>query len=90
MTVLGFYIVMASLTGVMSGVVRSLGMQTQAALASIFAYYCIGIPIAMTLAFHYEKGVRGLWIGFCTAIAIRVCIMFTIIVKDNWEPIDIE
>ena len=71
----------------MSGVIRTLGRQDQAAMASIFSYYCIGTPLAMTLAFKYDKSVRGLWIGFCVAISIRVIIMFFIIICDSWEPV---
>lgn len=82
--VLGFYLILASLTGVMSGVIRTLGRQDQAAMASIFSYYCIGTPLAMSLAFKYDKGVKGLWIGFCVAISIRVIIMFFIIMCDSW------
>jgi len=74
----------------MSGVIRTLGRQDQAAMASIFSYYLIGMPLALTLAFKYDKSVRGLWIGFCVAISIRVCFMFAIIMCDSWKPVEIK
>ena len=52
-----------SMTNVVFGCVRALGIQTKAALVTIGCYYIISIPLASILAFVADLGIRGLWIG---------------------------
>ena len=47
----------------------------------------IGMPLALVLAFKYDMGVRGFWIGFSCALVIKETIVTLIIVCADWDRV---
>ncbi|KAG7397188.1 hypothetical protein PHYBOEH_001127 [Phytophthora boehmeriae] len=47
----------------MQGIFRGAGKQKSAAISNLVGYYGFGIPLGVLLAFHYDFGVKGLWLG---------------------------
>ncbi|KAG1729548.1 mate-domain-containing protein [Suillus lakei] len=65
---------------VAGGILRARGEQFTGALLSLSAYYVIGIPIGIWLAFKRDMGLAGLWVGltlalvYCSAWGTYLCI----------------
>jgi Na+-driven multidrug efflux pump len=60
---------------VSGGILRGCGQQSYAATVTLSAYYLVGIPVALSLAFPAKLGVVGLWWGICVAITILAILM---------------
>ncbi len=52
-----------------AGALRGLGDTKTALYSNLAAHYGIGIPIGLTLCFHFGKGLTGIWIG----LALGLC-----------------
>ncbi|CDP02838.1 unnamed protein product [Coffea canephora] len=70
---------------VLSGTARGCGWQRVGAIINLGAYYLLGIPSAILLAFVYHVGGKGLWIGIIVALAAQTSLLGIITVRMNWE-----
>lgn len=52
-----------SAQGYLSGPIRALGLQEEASKMCLVAYYIIGLPSAVLLAFKLHLGIIGFWFG---------------------------
>ena len=52
------------------GILRGMGDVRIPLLFHLLAYWLIGMPLALFLAFNMEFGVQGIWLGLATALAI--------------------
>lgn len=41
------------------------GRQHLGALFNLVAYYVLALPLGITLAFYWNQGLQGLWVGSC-------------------------
>nr|POF10616.1 protein detoxification 16 [Quercus suber] len=73
------------LQSVLSGAARGCGWQKIGALVNLGAYYLIGIPIAITLAFVYHTGVKGLLMGIITAVFMQALLLWIVTLCSDWE-----
>ena len=79
------YLVLDAVHGVNTGIVRALGKQFRASVATLCCYYIIGMPLALVLGFTLEMGVRGFWLGFACALLMQDIIVTLIIVCSDWD-----
>ncbi|KAF8909267.1 MOP flippase [Gymnopilus junonius] len=56
------------LAGSCGGVLRGQGRQHLGAIFNIIAYYILALPMGITMAFKYDLGLQGLWIGQVIAL----------------------
>ncbi|KAL3235187.1 Ethionine resistance-conferring protein 1 [Nakaseomyces bracarensis] len=57
-----------------AGCLRGQGRQKIGGYINLFAFYCIGIPMAYCLTFYLNAGVSGLWYGItCALIMMSIC-----------------
>lgn len=70
---------------VLSGVARGCGWQKICAFVNLGAYYIVGIPSAIVLAFVLHIGGRGLWTGIICGLFVQVLLFLTITLCSNWE-----
>lgn len=70
-----------------AGCLRGQGRQKIGGYINLFAFYCIGIPMANYLTFHLDLGISGLWLGIsCALIAMSICQSYAVFHGD-WSHI---
>mmetsp|Transcript_37541 Transcript_37541/g.49370 ORF Transcript_37541/g.49370 Transcript_37541/m.49370 type:complete len:158 (+) Transcript_37541:991-1464(+) len=79
------YLVLDAVHGVNTGIVRALGKQFKASVATLCCYYILGLPLALTFGFKMDMDVRGFWLGFTLALALQDIIVTLIIVCTDWQ-----
>lgn len=72
---------------VCSGVIVGSGMQKIAAVANLVCYYCIGLPVGITLMFFSELRILGFWLGIFTAIVFETGFFLILIFRLNWKKV---
>ncbi|KAL7246545.1 hypothetical protein ACSBR2_001606 [Camellia fascicularis] len=70
---------------VLSGIARGCGWQKIGAFANLGAYYLIGIPVGVLLAFVYHTGGKGLWVGIIVALFSQALFLSIITLCTSWE-----
>ncbi|KAJ4808161.1 Protein DETOXIFICATION [Rhynchospora pubera] len=74
-----------SIQCVLSGVARGCGWQKNGAFVNLGAFYAVGIPSAILLAFVFHIGGKGLWMGIICGIFVQVVLLLTITLLTDWE-----
>ncbi|XP_059636265.1 protein DETOXIFICATION 16-like [Cornus florida] len=77
--------VLDGIQAVLSGTARGCGRQKIGAIVNLGAYYLIGIPSAILLAFVYHFGGKGLWTGIIVALFVQALSLFIVTICTNWE-----
>uniref|UniRef100_A0A4W4DRA4 Multidrug and toxin extrusion protein n=1 Tax=Electrophorus electricus TaxID=8005 RepID=A0A4W4DRA4_ELEEL len=88
--ILNIYCVLAFFDGlvcVSMGVLLGSGQQKIAAVANLLGYYCIGLPLAISLMFAAKLHVVGFWVGLLISVCIQASFFITAIFKLNWERV---
>lgn len=85
LTIMSAYLVLDAWHGVNTGIVRALGKQFHASVATLCCYYGFGLPLALVLGFKVEMGLVGFWLGFTIALTMQNIIVSLIIFCANWE-----
>ncbi|KAJ4823764.1 hypothetical protein Tsubulata_012080 [Turnera subulata] len=70
---------------VLSGICRGSGWQRIGAFANLGAYYIIGIPTAVVLAFVFHTGGKGLWIGIMIALFVQSTLLAIVTLCTDWD-----
>ncbi|CAK8534214.1 unnamed protein product [Lathyrus sativus] len=70
---------------VLSGTARGCGWQKIGAYVNLGAYYLVGIPAAILLAFVLHVGGKGLWLGITCALIAQVIALMIITIRTDWE-----
>ncbi|XP_057495770.1 protein DETOXIFICATION 16-like [Actinidia eriantha] len=70
---------------VLSGNARGCGWQKIGAFVNLGAYYLVGIPVGVSLAFVYHIGGKGLWVGIIVALFLQALFLLIITLCTNWE-----
>ncbi|KAL4200992.1 hypothetical protein AMTRI_Chr02g256380 [Amborella trichopoda] len=83
-------ILLDAIQGVLSGVARGCGWQHLAAWTNLAAFYGVGVPIAVFLAFKLELHAHGLWLGLICGLFCQVCILILIMLRSSWSSIVIK
>ncbi|MCL7021812.1 hypothetical protein MKW94_012491 [Papaver nudicaule] len=86
---LAISILFDSAQGVLSGVSRGCGWQHLAAWTNFGAFYIVGMPIAVLLAFKFAFYAKGLWIGLICGLSTQACILLVITLRTKWSALQL-
>ncbi|KAL0710359.1 hypothetical protein Bca4012_017337 [Brassica carinata] len=67
------------------GVLRGSARPRIGANVNMAAFYVVGMPVGMVLAFWFGFGFKGLWLGMLAAQMSCVCGMMVATCRTNWE-----
>ncbi|XP_020522926.1 protein DETOXIFICATION 16 isoform X2 [Amborella trichopoda] len=70
---------------VLSGTARGCGWQELGAFVNLGAYYIVGIPAAIALAFVLHMGGKGLWMGITCGLLVQMVVFVSITLCTDWE-----
>ena len=73
----------------MVAMIRALGKQGIASIATVVGYWIIGIPLSILCVFGWDLGIQGLWYGPSAAVTFNYFLYFFIVMKSNWNEIAI-
>lgn len=57
------------------GALRGAGDTLSGLITHACSYWLLGMPLGLYLCFHQHLGVRGLWLGLCTALVVTGLLM---------------
>ncbi|KFK29584.1 hypothetical protein AALP_AA7G153500 [Arabis alpina] len=77
--------VLDGFTAVLNGVARGSGWQHIGALNNIVAYYLVGAPVGLYLAFSRESNGKGLWCGLVIGSTVQAIILAIVTASTNWK-----
>lgn len=79
------YQMLDAVNSVMQGVFRGTGRNVLGAYINLFAYFVIGLPFGLYLAFPLAFGVEGLWLGLTAGIFGGCVVSVYKIYATDWE-----
>ncbi|KAG0592391.1 hypothetical protein KC19_1G248300 [Ceratodon purpureus] len=85
MPFLAFIALLDGIQGVLSGVARGCGWQELGAIVNLGAFYGVGVPISVILAFVFNFGGRGLFIGLICGLGTQTLILLYVTFRTDWE-----
>ena len=83
--IIAIYLILDSVHGVNTGIVRAVGKQLRASIATLCCYYIFGMPLAIIMGFKLEMGLTGFWLGFTAALILQNILVSLIIVFADWN-----
>ncbi|KAL2631995.1 hypothetical protein R1flu_016681 [Riccia fluitans] len=79
--------IMDTLQTTLCGVARGCGWQNVGAYISLCAYYVIGIPMALLMAFYFHLHGYGLWIGMNCGMVTQAFLLSWITLRLDWQKV---
>ncbi|KAB5592883.1 MATE efflux family protein [Ceratobasidium theobromae] len=76
--------VVDGMSAVTGGALRARGKQSLGALVNVTAYYVIGIPLGVYLAFWWDMKLQGLWIGLASALFYSAVVSAYVVLRTDW------
>uniref|UniRef100_A0AAV1UUY1 Transporter n=1 Tax=Peronospora matthiolae TaxID=2874970 RepID=A0AAV1UUY1_9STRA len=73
-----------AMNAVMQGVFRGTGRLMLGAYINLFAYFVVGLPFGVYLAFWMDMGVEGMWLGLTAGIFFGCVVSLVKIYETNW------
>lgn len=70
---------------VAGGILRAQGKQLTGAVLNLSAYYIIGIPFGMLLAFKYNMALHGIWYGLTISLIYCAVLGTWLGLKADWQ-----
>uniref|UniRef100_A0A4W5MED0 Multidrug and toxin extrusion protein n=1 Tax=Hucho hucho TaxID=62062 RepID=A0A4W5MED0_9TELE len=67
------------------GIILGTGQQKIAAMANLITYYCVGLPLGISLMFAAGLRVVGFWLGLLICVILQSTFFITVIFRLNWK-----
>lgn len=76
-----------AINGAIQGVFRGSGRQNLGAKLNFVAYYMLGIPFGFVMAFAFNLGVVGLWLGMTVGLSFIAICGTVLVVRSDWAKL---
>ncbi|CAK8535088.1 unnamed protein product [Lathyrus sativus] len=86
---LAISILLDSIQGVLSGVVRACGLQHSAVYVNLASFYFIGLPISCLLGFKTNLQFKGLWIGMICGLVCQTGALLLLTRHAKWTKLSL-
>eukprot|EP00731_Ephydatia_muelleri_P014795 Em0008g515a len=83
--ILSPFLVCDHLQGALGGVLRGSGRHFIGAIVNFVSFYCIGLPIGISLALVTCRGAEGLWIGLFCGAFVETIIFIILLICTDWD-----
>ncbi|KAG8752519.1 hypothetical protein FRC12_011911 [Ceratobasidium sp. 428] len=84
MPLVAMFQIVDGINAVTGGALRARGKQSLGALVNVTAYYVIGIPLGIYLAFWWDMHLKGLWIGLSVALFYSAVVSVWVVLRTDW------
>lgn len=84
MPLVALFQIVDGMSAVTGGALRARGKQSLGALVNVTAYYVIGIPLGVYLAFWWNLHLYGLWIGLASALCYSALVSAYVVLRTDW------
>ncbi|XP_044057762.1 multidrug and toxin extrusion protein 1 isoform X2 [Siniperca chuatsi] len=84
------FVLLDAISCASGGIIRGAGKQKIGAVCNILGYYGVGFPIGVSLMFATKLGIKGLWTGLFTCVALQSSFMIFYLVRMNWKKATVE
>lgn len=84
MPLVALFQIVDGMSAVTAGALRARGKQSLGALVNVTAYYVIGIPLGVYLAFWWNLHLYGLWIGLSVALCYSGVVSAYVVLRTDW------
>ncbi|KAJ2851584.1 ethionine resistance protein, partial [Coemansia erecta] len=78
-------VVFDMVSNVLTGVLRGQGRQGIAAVIRVISLYVIALPLAYVLAFYFDLGLYGMWIGLALGFVLISGAEFWLVITSDWN-----
>ncbi|KAI3801266.1 hypothetical protein L1987_29370 [Smallanthus sonchifolius] len=78
-------IILNGIQPVLSGVAVGCGWQAFVAYVNVGCYYVIGVPLGSFLAFKFNLGAKGIWLGMIGGTALQTVILLWVTFRTDWD-----
>ncbi|XP_019117652.1 multidrug and toxin extrusion protein 1 [Larimichthys crocea] len=85
MIIYAFFYPADAMAGVTGGIIRGTGKPRIGAICNVVGYYCIGIPIGLSLMFTAKMGIVGLSLGLLVCVTLQSTFFSIVLWKLNWR-----
>ncbi|XP_034571473.1 protein DETOXIFICATION 16 [Setaria viridis] len=83
--ILAVSFIVDGINGSLSGVITGCGKQTIGARVNLGAFYLVGFPMGVFLAFVFRLNGMGLWLGIVCGSISKLALLLWITMRTNWE-----
>nr|XP_046264752.1 multidrug and toxin extrusion protein 1-like [Scatophagus argus] len=85
MFICGFFHPIDAIAGVIAGILRGTGKPKIGAICNLVGYYCIGVPVGLSLMFAAKMGIVGLWLGLLVCVTLQSTFFLIVLWRLNWR-----
>ncbi|KAL3692275.1 hypothetical protein R1sor_005926 [Riccia sorocarpa] len=71
--------------GVLSGIARGSGRQDMGAIINLTAFYVVGLPSGIFLAFVWKMSGKGLWVGLLLGQSTQTLLLVLLVATMDWQ-----
>ncbi|KAK9055547.1 hypothetical protein SSX86_026631 [Deinandra increscens subsp. villosa] len=82
---LALSVILNGIQPVLSGVAVGCGWQAFVAYVNVGCYYVIGVPLGSLLAFKFNLGAKGIWLGMLGGTTLQTVILLWVTFRTDWE-----
>ena len=76
-----------ALQNILGGNLRGVGKVHFQAIINLIAYYVVGLVIALLLAFYFDMGIVGQWIGLACGNTFSFVVQSIVYISINWDNV---